>query len=75
MSSGPAVVIALEGEDAIRKVREAMGPTDSTKALKGTIRGDYDSSIEKNIVHGSDSPESARFEIPYFFNALELFKY
>ncbi|MEW5806607.1 MAG: nucleoside-diphosphate kinase [Acidobacteriota bacterium] len=73
MSSGPAVIMALEGEDAIRKVRDIMGPTDSTKAPKGTIRGDYGFSIEKNIIHGSDSPESAKFEIPYFFNALELF--
>lgn len=72
MSSGPAVIMVLEGADAIKKVRAIMGPTDSTKAPKGTIRGDFGTSIQHNIVHGSDSPESARFEISYFFNFLEL---
>lgn len=75
MSSGPVVVMVLEGEKAIEKVRSIMGPTDSTKAPKGTIRGDYGSSIEKNIVHGSDSQESANFEISYFFSSSELLFY
>jgi len=73
MSSGPTVVIALEGEGAIEKIRAMMGPTDSKKALKGTIRGEWGTDVEKNAVHGSDSKESASFEIPYFFNRLELF--
>ncbi len=73
MSSGPVVVMVLEGENAIERVRNIMGPTDSSQAPKGSIRGDYGSSIEKNIVHGSDSVESANFEIPYFFSSSELF--
>lgn len=75
MSSGPVVVMVVEGDDAIDRVRGIMGPTDSTKAPQGTIRGDYGSSIEKNIVHGSDSTDSASFEIPYFFGTSELFRY
>ena len=75
MSSGPVVVMVLEGENAIGQVRSLMGPTDSSKAPKGTIRGDHGSSIERNIVHGSDSPESAAFEIPYFFHSSELLSY
>ena len=73
MSSGPAIVMVLEEDDAIKKLRAIMGPTDSTKAPKGTIRGDFGSSIRHNIVHGSDSPESAQIEISYFFNSLEIF--
>ena len=73
MSSGPTVAIVLEGEGAIEKIRNMMGPTDSRKASKGTIRGDWGTDVEKNAVHGSDSKESASFEIPYFFNRLELF--
>lgn len=72
MTSGPVVVMILEGEDAINRYREVMGPTDSTKAPKGTIRGDLGSSIEKNVVHGSDGVETASVEINYFFNSLEL---
>lgn len=72
MVEGPIVVIALEGENAIARLREMMGPTDSTKAPKGTIRGDFGASIERNVIHGSDSAESATFELKYFFNALEL---
>lgn len=72
MSSGPCVVMVLEGEDAISKVREIMGATDPAKAEPGTIRKELASNIEKNIVHGSDSSESASFEIGYFFNALEI---
>ena len=72
MTSGPCMPIALEGEGAIAKLRDLMGATDPAKAAPGTIRKDFASSIEANAVHGSDSPESASFEIPYFFGALEL---
>ena len=72
MTSGPVVVMALEGEAAIPRLREAMGATDPAKAAAGTLRKDYASSIEKNIVHGSDSPDSAAFEIGYFFNSIEI---
>jgi nucleoside-diphosphate kinase len=72
MSSGPCVVLVLEGEGAIEKNRKLMGATDFTKADPGTIRADFAGSIEKNIVHGSDGPETARYEIGYFFNALEM---
>ena len=73
MSSGPAVVMVLEGENAIAKNRQIMGATNPEKAEEGTIRKAFASGIEKNIVHGSDSPETATFEISYFFNALEIF--
>lgn len=72
MSSGPCVPVVLAGEDAISKVREIMGATNPEKAAEGTIRKDFASGIEKNIVHGSDSPESASSEIKYFFNDLEI---
>ena len=72
MTSGPVVVAVLEGENAISRLREVMGATDPAKAAPGTIRKDFASSIEKNIIHGSDSPESAAFEIGYFFNSIEL---
>jgi nucleoside-diphosphate kinase len=72
MSSGPCVVLVLEGEGAIEKNRKLMGATDYTKADPGTIRADYADSIERNIVHGSDGPDTARYEIGYFFNALEI---
>ena len=72
MSSGPCVVMVLEGKNAISRVRETMGATDPEKAAEGTIRKDFASNIERNIVHGSDSPESASFEISYFFNSLEI---
>jgi nucleoside-diphosphate kinase len=72
MTEGPIVVSALEGEDAIAKNRELMGPTDSTQAEPGTIRGDHGTDIERNAVHGSDAPETARIEIAYFFNAMEV---
>ena len=72
MSSGPCVVIVLEGEDAIRRYRELMGATDYREAKAGTIRRDFASDIEKNVVHGSDSEENAQYEIAYFFNALEI---
>ncbi len=72
MTEGPVVVSALEGPDAIARNRELMGPTDSTKAEAGTIRGDFGTDIERNAVHGSDAPETARVEIAYFFNATEI---
>ncbi len=72
MSSGPVVVMVLTGEGAIKKVRDLMGATDPKKADPGTIRRDLADSIESNIVHGSDAPETAAFEIGYFFNALEI---
>jgi nucleoside-diphosphate kinase len=72
MSSGPVVVMVLEGNDAIRRVRQIMGATDPKKAQPGTIRRDFASDVEQNIVHGSDSPETARFEISYFFSSMEL---
>jgi len=67
MISGPVVVQVLEGENAIAKNRELMGATDPKKAAKGTIRADFADSIDANAVHGSDSPETARKEIAYFF--------
>jgi nucleoside-diphosphate kinase len=73
MSSGPVVVMVLEGENAIKRVREIMGPTDPAKAPKGTIRGDMGALLPMNVVHGSDSPESARIEISYFFKSFQLF--
>jgi nucleoside-diphosphate kinase len=72
MTSGPVVVMVLEGEDAIAKYREIMGATDYREAAEGTIRKDFATDIEKNVVHGSDSPETAAFEIGYFFNRFEL---
>lgn len=71
MSSGPIVVLALEGEHAIQRHRDLMGVTDPAKAADGTIRKAYGTHIEHNAVHGSDSPESAQFELGYFFSALE----
>jgi len=73
MTQGPCMPIVREGENAIARLRELMGATDPAKAEAGTIRRDFASSIEANAVHGSDSPESAAFEIPYFFGALEIF--
>lgn len=72
MSSGPVVVMVLEGEGAIERVRGIMGATDPQKAAPGTIRRLYADNVQENIVHGSDSPESAAFEIPYFFSAIEM---
>ena len=72
MSSGPAVVMVLEGDNAISKNRELMGATDYREAAEGTIRKDFATDIERNIVHGSDGAETAAFEISYFFNALEI---
>jgi nucleoside-diphosphate kinase len=72
MSRSPVVVLALEREDAILKWRELMGATNPANAEAGTIRKDFGVSIEENTVHGSDAPETAAFEIPYFFSQLEL---
>ena len=72
MSSGPCVLMVLEGEGAIKRYRNLMGATDYKKAEAGTIRRDYATDIERNIVHGSDSPETASFEINYFFSELEI---
>jgi nucleoside-diphosphate kinase len=72
MTEGPIVVSVLEGEGAIAKNRELMGTTDSTQAEPGTIRGDFGTDIERNAVHGSDAPETARLEVAYFFNATEV---
>lgn len=73
MSSGPAVVLVLQGENAIKKNRELMGATDPAKADAGTIRKAHGANIEFNAVHGSDSPETAAFEIGYFFPGMEIF--
>jgi nucleoside-diphosphate kinase len=72
MSSGPAVVLALEAPDAIRKWRTLMGATDPAKADPGTIRKEFGASIERNATHGSDAPETAAFEVGYFFRGVEL---
>ncbi len=72
MTSGPVVLQVLEGENAIAKNREIMGATDPKKAAPGTIRADLARSIEQNVVHGSDAPDTAAREIAYFFSAIEL---
>jgi nucleoside-diphosphate kinase len=72
MTSGPVMVQVLEGEGAIAKNREIMGATDPKKAAKGTIRADLATSIDENIVHGSDAPDTAAREISYFFREIEL---
>lgn len=72
MSSGPCVVMVLEGEDVIKQYRDLMGATNFLEANEGTIRHAFATDIEKNIVHGSDSQETADFEIHYFFNSLEI---
>jgi len=72
MSSGKIVAMVLEAEDAILKWRDAMGATDPKKAAPGTIRHDLGTSIGNNVTHGSDGPETAAFEIGYFFSGLEL---
>jgi nucleoside-diphosphate kinase len=72
MSSGPCIVMVLTGEKVIQKNRDIMGATNYKEAAEGTIRRDFATDIEKNVVHGSDSPESAAFEIGYFFNSFEI---
>lgn len=73
MSSGPSLVLVLQGDNAIKKNRDLMGATDPAKADAGTIRKAHGTNIEYNAVHGSDSPETAAFEIGYFFSGMELF--
>jgi nucleoside-diphosphate kinase len=72
MTSGPVFVGVLEADNAIKRWRELMGPTDSTKAPKGTIRGEFGTDVEQNASHGSDAPETARVEIAFFFPGVEL---
>ena len=73
MSSGPAVPMLLERDDAIQRLRDLMGATDPQQAAPGTIRRDYGESIERNAINGSDAPETAAVEIPFFFNHFERF--
>jgi len=72
MTSGPVVVMVLEGDKAITRWRELMGATDPAKANAGTIRKDFGENIERNAVHGSDAPETAKQEVPFFFSSLDL---
>jgi nucleoside-diphosphate kinase len=72
MSSGPILVSVLEGENAISRNREIMGATDPAKAAPGTIRRDFGTNVEQNAVHGSDAPDTARWEIGFFFSQLEI---
>ncbi len=74
MTSGPVVVSVLEGENAIKRYREIMGATNPANAAEGTIRKTYAKDLQANSVHGSDAPETAAYEISYFFNALEIVK-
>ncbi|HSX13054.1 MAG TPA: nucleoside-diphosphate kinase [Chlamydiales bacterium] len=74
MTSGPVLVMVLEGEDAIAKNRKIMGATDPAKAEKGTIRGDFATSIDQNAVHGSDSKDTAKVEVAFFFKPNEITK-
>lgn len=75
MTSGPVVVMALEGKDAIAKWRKVMGATDPAKAEAGTIRADFGTDIQCNASHGSDASETAKFEISYFFEPTDVVKY
>jgi nucleoside-diphosphate kinase len=72
MASGPCVLLALEAEDGIARWRATMGATDPAKAEAGTLRKDFGTSIERNATHGSDAPETAAFELAYFFRGMEL---
>jgi nucleoside-diphosphate kinase len=72
MSSGPCVPLVLAGENAIKRWREAMGATNPAQAAEGSIRKRFGANVEQNATHGSDAPETAAFEIAYFFNALEI---
>lgn len=72
MISGPVFVGVLEADNAIKRWRDLMGPTDSTKAPKGTVRGEFGTDVEQNASHGSDAPETARAEVAFFFPGLEL---
>lgn len=75
MTSGPVVIMCLEGENAMLKNRDLMGATDPKKAAAGTIRADFAKSIDANTVHGSDSLDNAKVEVAYFFRSTELFPY
>jgi nucleoside-diphosphate kinase len=75
MTSGPCVVLVLEGDGAIAKWRETMGVTNPEQAAEGTIRRDFGTNIERNAVHGSDAPDTAKFEIAYFFEPNEIVSY
>ena len=72
MTEGPIVAMVLEGEDAIKRWRDLMGPTNASEAPKGTMRGDFGTNIERNATHGSDAVDTAAFEVGYFFSGLEL---
>jgi nucleoside-diphosphate kinase len=72
MTEGPVIVMALEREDAVKKLRDVMGATNPANAEDGTVRKLYAESIERNAIHGSDAPETAAEELKYFFNAIEL---
>ena len=73
MSSRPVIMMALQGDNIVQQVRDLLGPTDSRKAAKGTIRGDFGTEMMKNVVHASDSDENAKIELARFFKAGELF--
>jgi nucleoside-diphosphate kinase len=73
MSSRPVIVMALEGQAAVKRVRDLLGPTDSRKAAKGTIRGDFGTEMMRNVVHASDSAENAEIEVARFFSPSEIF--
>ena len=75
MSSRPVIMMALQGENIVQKVRDLLGPTDSRKAAKGTIRGDFGTEMMKNVVHASDSIENAKLELARFFKPEELFSH
>jgi nucleoside-diphosphate kinase len=72
MTEGPVILLALEREDAVKKLREVMGATNPANAAEGTVRKLYAESIERNAIHGSDAPETAAQELQYFFNTIEL---
>ncbi len=72
MTEGPVVALIMEGDHAISRWRDLMGPTNSEEAPPGTIRGDFGTNIERNASHGSDAPETAKLETSYFFNAMEI---
>jgi nucleoside-diphosphate kinase len=72
MTEGPVILMALEREDAVKKLREVMGATNPANAAEGTVRKLYAESIERNAIHGSDAPETAAHELAYFFNTIEL---
>jgi nucleoside-diphosphate kinase len=73
MSSRPVIIMALQGDNIVQKVRDLLGPTDSRKAPKGTIRGDFGTEMMKNVVHASDSDENAKIELARFFKADEIY--